>query len=459
MICSWRQPYMANLNENDGTVNLETKGDTAARIRLLYSAAIALALVWLFIALIHHIFHRSFHVALPYPWARPLVRLAYFWAWLELLLLTYKTWLWFRYHPVPVSGACAALPMTVVIPAYNEGPMVAKSIASVVGTRYPSERLEIIVVDDGSRDDTWEHIASAAGEHPRLVTAVRFPENRGKRAALQEGFKRARGEIVATIDSDSVIDADTLAAMAAPFRDPRVGAVAGKVVVHNLDQGLIPRMLQVAYILSFDFMRAAQSQYRTVYCCPGALAAYRVSVVRRVLDQWARQTFLGAACTYGEDRALTNYILEQGYDTVYQGNAIVHTVVPTRYAKLCKMFLRWDRSFVREEIRLAGIVWRRPAGARAVTLIDKIITNLSYPLRYAVGLFVMLLVLHHPGVIPMLLLGVGVSALLPALYYLRSEPSWNWISTIPFSYYSMFALWWIMPYAAVTVRARSWLTR
>ena len=63
--------------------------------------------------------------------------------------------------------------------------------------------------------------------------------------------------------------------------------------------------------------------------CPGALAAYRVGVVGRVLEQWRTQTFMGVPCTYGEDRALTNYILSQGYDSVYQGSAVVHRGSPT----------------------------------------------------------------------------------------------------------------------------------
>jgi hyaluronan synthase len=139
--------------------------------------------------------------------------------------------------------------------------------------------LEIFVVDDGSKDDTWLHIQAAAKNYPSLVTPLRFSGNRGKRAALEAGFRRAHGEIVVTIDSDSVIARDTLLAITGPFRDPKVGAVAGKVVVYNRSQGVIPRMLQVRYVLSFDFLRAVQSSYGTVYCCPGALAGYRKSVV------------------------------------------------------------------------------------------------------------------------------------------------------------------------------------
>src|SRR5437868_679888 len=210
------------------------------------------------------------------PWSRPSVA----WAAMGTVLLCFRTLLWLRYRPAPPATTAEAPALTVIIPAYNEGPMVARSIESVVAADYPRDRLEVLVIDDGSTDDTWEHMAGAARRHPGLVSTIRFDKNYGKRAGLEAGFRRARGEIVVTIDSDSVIDRGSLLAMAGAFRDPRVGAVAGRVAVYNRTSGLLPRMLDVRFLLSFDLLRAVQSVYGTVYCCPGALAGYRASVVR-----------------------------------------------------------------------------------------------------------------------------------------------------------------------------------
>src|SRR5207237_10828950 len=121
--------------------------------------------------------------------------------------------------------------------------------------------------------DTRAPIGRAAGRRPGLLTAVRFPENRGERAALAAGFRRASGDVVVTIDSDSVLDRGALLSLAGVFRDPRVGAVAGKVSVYNRRSGLLPRMLHVHLVLSFDVLRAVQSVYGPVYACPAALAA------------------------------------------------------------------------------------------------------------------------------------------------------------------------------------------
>ena len=391
-------------------------------------------------------------------WSSLLLRPTILWVSMGTLLLIFRTSLWLKYRPFPSANAADAPLLTVVIPAYNEGRMVEKSIDSVIRADYPRHRLQVIVIDDGSRDDTWTYIERAGRRHPGLVT-VRFDRNRGKRAALAEGFRRAKGDVVVTIDSDSVIERGTLLAIVGPFRDPRIGAVAGKVAVYNRLSGLLPRMLHVRFTLSFDFLRSAQSTYGTVYCCPGALAAYRTAVVRKVMERWENQRFLGIPCTFGEDRALTNCILAEGYDTVYQKTAVVHTVVPETYVKLCKMYLRWDRSYVREELRFARIVWKRPLLARLIAIFDTTITNFRFPVAYTALALLVVYCIQDPMPLLRMLIGIGAVSTFYMLYYLKSERSWDFVYGVAYSYFSFFTLLWIFPYAVLTVRARSWLTR
>ena len=405
------------------------------------------------------IFQPLIHAIVNLHWSKFIIRPSILWSIMGIMLLIFRTLLWFGYRPFPAADPAEAPFLTVIIPAYNEGAMVENAIHSVATARYPKERLEIFVVDDGSKDDTWQYIEAAAQRYPGLVTPVRFPRNRGKRAALEAGFKAARGEIVVTIDSDSMIEQETLLAIAGPFREPRVGAVAGKVAVLNRHEGIIPRMLHVRYILSFDFLRAVQSTYRTVYCCPGALSAYRTSVVRQVLDAWMGQTFLGEPCTYGEDRSMTNFILSQRYDTIYQRTAVVHTNVPLTYMRLCKMFLRWDRSYIKEELRFALIVWKRPVLPRAISVLDQLITNLRFPVAYFSLALVIALSLADPFTLVRLLFVMGITSSLNMLYYLHSEKSWDFIYGVFYSYFAFFSLFWIFPTALFTVRSRSWMTR
>jgi hyaluronan synthase len=381
------------------------------------------------------------------------------WVAMGTLLLVFRTVVWMFYRPFAAVSAETAPRLTVVIPAYNEGAMVLRSIGSVAESLYPKDRLEILVVDDGSKDDTWQYICAARDRYPELVTALRHERNLGKRAALALGFSQARGEIIVTLDSDSVIDPDALLNLAGPFRDPKVGAVAGKVLVYNR-KGIIPRMLHVRYVLSFDLLRCVESAYGNVFCCPGALTALRASAIRPLIGRWKAQRFLGSTCTIGEDRAMTNYLLDAGYNTVYQGSAVVRTIVPTDYRKLCKMLLRWDRSYVREELRFARIVWKRPLLTRFIALYDRVVTNLRFPLYYgSLALLIPLATAYDPWAVGRMLAAIGFMSLCNMLYFLRSERSFEFLWGVAYSYFAIVGLSWIFPYAVVTVRSRGWLTR
>lgn len=381
------------------------------------------------------------------------------WAIMGYILLLFRTLLWFVYKPKPRCSFEEAPFLTVAIPAYNEGRMVEQTIYSVAAANYPGDRIEIIAIDDGSRDDTWEYMQKAARKHPDLVRTIRFDKNKGKRAALAEAFRAAKGDVVVTIDSDSIIERDALLEIAGPFKDPSIGAVAGKVVAYNRNKNAISKMIHVRFILSFDFLRAVESTYGSVYCCPGALSAYRVSVVRQVLEPWLNQTFLGEKCTYGEDRSMTNFIFSLGYNSVYQRTAVVHTMVPETYSKLCKMFLRWDRSYIKEEIRLMKLLPKRPLPALLISMVDRFITNLRFPISYTALALLVYFSIQDPIILLRVLFMIGFVSTVNIIYYLRIEKSWDFIYGILYSYFALFGLFWIFPYALATVRSRSWMTR
>ena len=138
---------------------------------------------------------------------------------------------------------------------------------------------------------------------------------------------------------------------------------------------------------------------------------------------------------------------------------MVHTIVPTTYRKLSKMLLRWDRSYVREELRLARILWKRPPVARITTLIERTITNLRFPVSYATMAMLLVLVVQDPQTLLRVIMSIGIISTLYTMYYLRSERSWDFVYGIAYAYFAFIALSWIFPYALVTARARSWLTR
>jgi hyaluronan synthase len=392
--------------------------------------------------------------------ATPLMALGAVFTLAFLAFQVVRTVLWLRYKPYPL--AAGPLPaVTVIIPAYNEGAMVEKAIYSAAASDYPADRLEIICIDDGSKDDTWFYINRARKRFPRLIKAIRFPENRGKKHGLYTGFTQGRGEFFVTIDSDSVITPDTVKQVIAPMlQDAKIGAVAGNVKVYNRARSLMARMLAVRFVLAFDFLRASQSMYGAVTCTPGALSAYRRAALFPILDEWLEQTFLGLPATIGEDRALTNFILRQGYYASYQRSAIVHTVVPETYQGLCRMYLRWDRSNFRESwVQLKYIFKKYRQKDRLLPIIDFFMTEIEFPLTY---LFLALLLVSfamYPIVVVKFFAGLGVFTLVYMYYYIHQERDLDFIYGILYSYFAFVALNWVRAYAFLTVRNGRWLTR
>src|SRR6185503_6194363 len=97
----------------------------------------------------------------------------------------------------------------------------------------------------------------------------------------------------------------------------------------------------------------------SVTCCSGCCSAYRKSYVDPILDEWRTQKFLGAQCTYGDDRSLTNFLLRQGYRTIYAPEALSQTIVPDTWSKFLKQQLRWKKSWTRESLIAAMFMWKR----------------------------------------------------------------------------------------------------
>jgi len=371
-----------------------------------------------------------------------------------------RTILWWRYKPYPLPSG--TLPrVTIIIPAYNEGAMVEKAVYAAAASDYPADRLEIICIDDGSTDDTWTYLDRARQRHPGLIKAIRFPKNRGKKEALYAGFTRGRGQFFVTIDSDSIIRPDTVRQVIAPMlRDLQVGAVAGNVKVFNRARSLMARMLAVRFVLAFDFLRASQSMYGCVTCTPGALSAYRARVLKPILGKWRRHTFMGLPANIGEDRALTNFVLRQGYFTVYQRSALVHTVVPETYRGLCRMYLRWDRSNFRENwVQLKFIFSNYRKQHWFLPIVDFFITQIEFPLTYLFLGMLLLSFFIYPIVMVKFFAGLGVFTLVWMYYYIHQERDMEFIYGILYTYFAFFFLNWVQPYAFLTVRNDRWLTR
>jgi hyaluronan synthase len=344
--------------------------------------------------------------------------------------------------------------VTAVVACKNEQASIRRTLECLFRSRYPPELLEVIAVDDGSTDRTLREMEGAAREHPGLVV-VSFGRNLGKRLAMAEGARRATGEILVYVDSDSFVRPDAISRLAAAFDDPSVGAVCGHADVQNARANFLTRMQEVRYYVAFRVVKAAESVFSAVTCCSGCLAAYRRSAVLDVLEPWLDQRFLGTVATFGDDRSLTRLMLKR-HRVLYHSEAACTTIVPDEWAVFFRQQLRWKKSWVRESLLLTTFMWKRHP-AMALSFYVSVLFPFVSP---GIALHALALPLAGFGTFSFLYVyGVLLMASLYALVYLARHRNWLWGYGVAFSLFYMVALAWQTYYAVLTVRRNQWGTR
>ncbi|MEN8600315.1 bifunctional polysaccharide deacetylase/glycosyltransferase family 2 protein [Microbacterium rhizosphaerae] len=216
-------------------------------------------------------------------------------------------------------------PVTVIVPAYNEAAGIEAAVRSIATSTHP---VEIIVVDDGSTDDT-----AGIVERMRLpgVRVIR-QANGGKPSALNTGIAAASHELVVMVDGDTVFEPETVARLVQPFADPAVGAISGNTKVANR-QGILGRWQHIEYVVGFNLDRRLFDVARCMPTVPGAIGAFRRSALRSV----------GGVSddTLAEDTDLTMSLLREGWRVVYCEDARAWTEVPATLSALWKQRYRW----------------------------------------------------------------------------------------------------------------------
>ena len=269
----------------------------------------------------------------------------------------------------------------VVLPCYNEDPEVLRDCCeSLERQDYPGD-LHVFLVDDGSsnRDavlGVYRHYQGRAG-----WTVTLLDGNQGKRKAQDAAVRAGRGELVVTIDSDTVLAPDGLVRLVGAFTDERVGAVTGDVRVRNLGDNRLTRLIDERYRLLFEQERAAQGAVGAVLCCSGPFSAYRRDALEAVWHDYLTQTFMGRPCVAGDDIHLTNLVLASGYRSLYEPSAKALTNVPTTLRRYVRQQVRWNRSFYRE----LGPTLRVLPGRSGYLVLD-LVARLVLPLLLAAGI-------------------------------------------------------------------------
>ena len=217
---------------------------------------------------------------------------------------------------------------TVLIPAYNEGKVIAGAVRHILASDYPN--LEVIVIDDGSTDDTSEQVRTHFAGDAR-VRLFRVP-NGGKAAGLNIGLKEARGHVVVALDADTHFEKDAISKLVRWFQDPAVGAVAGNAKVGNR-VNMITRWQALEYVTSQNLERRALAALGCITVVPGAIGAWKREALER-LGGFPQNTL-------AEDQDLTLSLLTAGYTVLYDSSAIGWTEAPDTVRGLIKQRFRW----------------------------------------------------------------------------------------------------------------------
>jgi cellulose synthase/poly-beta-1,6-N-acetylglucosamine synthase-like glycosyltransferase/peptidoglycan/xylan/chitin deacetylase (PgdA/CDA1 family) len=238
-------------------------------------------------------------------------------------------------------------PVSVVVPAFNEAAVIERTVSSLSGGDYPAH--QVLVIDDGSTDGTGEIVEGMGLPEVSVIRQA----NSGKAAALNAGLARASGEVIVTVDADTVFEEDTLRHLVEPFADPGVGAAAGNTKVGNRRR-LLGIWQHIDYVTGFNLDRRLYDVLRCMPTVPGAVGAFR----REAID--AAGGF--STATLAEDTDLTIAIGRAGWRVVYVEDARGWTETPATLAGLWRQRYRWSYGTLQAVWKHRSALWRREPG-------------------------------------------------------------------------------------------------
>jgi poly-beta-1,6 N-acetyl-D-glucosamine synthase len=271
---------------------------------------------------------------------------------LAILFIRYFTLLWFAYLQHAERNVASREPegelppVSILIPAYNEAEVIGHAIESLLQLDYPT--YEVIVVDDGSTDDTLEVARHWEGKASGVEVRVLTKRNGGKASALNAGIARSKYPFVMCMDADSWVDPGSLKAAMPHFRDAAVGAVAGNVKVANREN-LLTRLQALEYIEGLNMPRRAQGFIAAVNIVPGPVGVFR----REALEEVGGYD----TDTFAEDADLTLQLITSGWKIIYEDQAITWTQAPTRALDLIQQRYRWTRGILQALKKRKGVYW------------------------------------------------------------------------------------------------------
>jgi cellulose synthase/poly-beta-1,6-N-acetylglucosamine synthase-like glycosyltransferase len=239
-------------------------------------------------------------------------------------------------HPYLDIDEAAWPAITVFIAAHDEEKVIGGCIEALLAADYPQDRLKIVPVNDRSTDRTREIVEGYRERFPGRITPFHRSEGlAGKSAALKDALAYANGEIVVIFDADYLPSRGLLKQLAAPFFDPEVGAVMGRVVPSNVSRNVLTRMLDLERSAGYQVDQQARMNLRLVPQFGGTVGGVR-RIAMDAVGGWD-ETMLT------EDTDMTFRLLTHGWKTVYTNRSECHEEVPEEWPVRVRQVKRWAR--------------------------------------------------------------------------------------------------------------------
>ncbi len=367
--------------------------------------------------------------------------------------------------------------VSCLVAVRNEEKIIKQCVESLINQTY--EKREIIFVDDASTDRTKEILDKYARKG--LIQVIHISENVGKKKALAQGMLRAKGDIFAFSDSDSVLANDAIEKVVDVFNlDPLIGGVSGHCRALNGGRNILTKIQDSWYEGQFSIRKAFESVYGSVTCVSGPLAVFRREAIYNYIPAWENDKFLGSEFKFATDRTLTGFVLgskyvgeklkkkyssspfvkEINYPTrdwkiVYCKSARVWTEVPFTIKQFLRQQIRWKKSFIRNIFFTGKFYWRKPFVPAAA--------------YYGHIMFVLLgpfIVARHLIYLPLkgnifsavlYLSGIFFVGLMYALAYkMENKDDDKWVYRPLMSLISTLVLSWLLFYSLYTIRNSKW---
>lgn len=370
--------------------------------------------------------------------------------------------------------------ISIIIPVKNEEDNIENCIKSCIDSSYKNK--EIIVVNDGSTDKTPIILERLMKENPNALRVLHLPINLGKKHAIEKAIEIANGKFYVFMDSDCNMFDDAVENLVKIFlSDNEIGAITGHGNVRNADTGnLLEKIQDVWFDGQYRIIKGMEGSFSSLTCCSGSLSAFRREAIINHIHEWANDRFLGMEFKFATDRRLTAFILaekiklssekliknkqikengrkikSQQWKLKYSPSVKVEIGVPKTLRSLIKQQIRWRKSFIRSIFATGSIYWQRPLPVAII-----------YYLTIALRLFRPYIIIKSLIILPLtgdILSGIFYlgGAMFSGLMYgidvrLRKPGYPRWFYRPLMNVISTFIFTWLIIYAAITIKNKTW---